>query len=65
MSSDESSMISLEEVNQALEEIENKYSPIKKINVKNDIEEELLILSKVFFLFYKNDLFCNLKLCRN
>lgn len=49
MSSDESSMISLEEVNQALEEIENKYSPIKKIDVKNDIEEELLILSKVFF----------------
>lgn len=47
MSSDEDSMISLEEVNQALAEIENKYSPVKKIDKQNDIEEELLILSKV------------------
>lgn len=48
MSFDESLMISLEEVNKDLEEIENKYSPIKKCEIKNDIGEELLILSKVY-----------------
>lgn len=51
MSFDESSIISLEEVNKELEEIENKYMPEQKYEIKNDVEEELLILTKVFILF--------------
>lgn len=48
MSFDETSMISLEEVTKDLEEIENKYSPVKKCDIKNGVEEELLIFTKVF-----------------
>lgn len=57
MSFHECSMISLEEVNKDLEEIENKYSPVKKCDLKNDIKEELLILSKVFFCAGFSELF--------
>lgn len=56
MSSDESSL-TLDEVNQALENIENQYSPNKKRDAKNEIEEELLILSEVLFCMEMKSLF--------
>lgn len=50
MSLEEDSPLSLDEVEQALTEIENKYSPFKS-NKTDCFEDNLTVLSKVITMF--------------